>query len=205
MQTKNHVAAKRMAILLPIALALLGHGCVSMEKSEAIAVDTPSQGKIIERSYGADLKSKLDYIIDRRLEESEAVKVLGVFAIEDYDIQDSNTFWGHRDVSGKGGPYSEYYFTYRNRYFILFLQDRNTVDHECIDIRMIEKTRKEYELNAGRVEIDGSSIDEEVVVLFNRTWNGEYSIDILAAFKPNVATRKIETLRYNTIRIYREE
>ena len=124
MQTQNHAAPKRIAILLPIALALLGHGCVSMEISKAKAVDTPSQGNITERSYGADLKSKMDYIIDRRLDESEAVKVLGRFTIEEYDIQDSDTFWGHRDVSGKGGPYSEYYFTYRNRYFILFLQDQ---------------------------------------------------------------------------------
>ena len=205
MQTQNHAAPKRIAILLPIALALLGHGCVSMEKSEATAVETPSQGKIIERSYGADLKSRLDYIIDRRLDESEAVKVLDLVAIENYDIQDANTFWGHRDVSGKGGPYSEYYFTYRNRYFILFLLDKDTVDHICIDIRMIDKTKKEYELNAGRVEVDGRDPDEEVIVLVNKTWNGEYSTDILAAFKPNVATRRIEPLRYTTIRIYREE
>jgi hypothetical protein len=194
-----------MAICLLIGLVLFGFGCESIEKAEPTAVDAMSPRKNVEGSYGADLKSKLNYIIDRRLNEKEAIKVLKVFAIEDYDIQDKNTFWGHRAVAGSGGPYSEYYFTYKKKYFILFLQDKDTVNHLCLDIRMIGKTREEYELNAGKVEVDGRVIDEEVIVLVNKTWNGEYSTDILAAFKPVVSTRKIETLKYKTIRIYREE
>jgi len=205
MQTRNHATPKRITGLLLVVSALFGYGCASIEKPEPKAVHAAAPRKSTERPYGADLKSRLNYIIDRRLTESEAVKVLDVFTFDNYDIQDQNTFWGHRTVAGSGGPYSEYYFTYRNKYFILFLQDKNTVDHVCIDIKMIAKTKSGYELNAGRVEVDGGNIDEEVIVLFKKTWNGNYSTDILAAFKPVVAARKIETLKYKTIRIYRED
>lgn len=205
MRTRNQAAPLRIASFLLVALALFGYGCASTEKPQPTAVDAAPPGRTTGKPYGRDLKSRLDHIIDHRLNESEAIKVLDVFAVDDYNIQDPNTFWGHRAVAGSGGPYSEYYFTYRSRYFILFLQDKNTVDHFCIDIRMVGKTRSGYELNAGRVRVDEGEIDEEVVVLFNKTWNGEYSTDILAAFKPVVASRKIETLKYRTIRIYRED
>jgi hypothetical protein len=137
--------------VLLVALALFGYGCASIEKPRPANVDPARQKKSIESHYGADLKSRLDYILERRLNESEAVKVLDIFAIDVYDIQDQNTFWGHRAVAGGGGPYSEYYFTYKNRYFILFLLDKNAVDHVCIDMKMIAKSKKGYELNAGRV------------------------------------------------------
>ena len=205
MQKRTPTARRQIASFLLVALALFGYGCASIAKPEPTGGGEPSPRKGTERPYGADLRSRLNYIIGRRLSESKAVQVLDLFSIENYDIQDQNTFWGHRVVAGSGSPFPEYYFTYRNKYFILFLQDKDTVNHACIDLRMIDKTKREYELNAGRVEVDGHAIDEEVVVLVNKTWNGEYSTDILVAFKPVVATRKIETLKYKTIRIYREE
>ncbi len=209
-QTKNQSKQERAAITLLLAFALFAYGCTSTGMPRQTAVDPPSAKKSLpgessEKAYAADLKSRLDYIIDHRLSASAAVKVLDVFVLDDYDIQDQNTFWAHRDVAGRDGPHSVYYFTYRNTYFILFLQDIDTLNHKCLDLRIIAKTNSDYELNAGRVEIDGAGIDEEVIVLFNKRWNAEYSTDILAAFKPVIATGKIETVKYAAIRIYREE
>lgn len=87
----------------------------------------------------------------------------------------------------------------------MLLEDKDSVRHRCVDIRMIDKASSEYELSTGRVEVDGGPIDEGIIVLVNKRWQGDYSTDILAAFRPNVEMRSIEEVKYKTIRIYREQ
>ena len=185
-------------------ISLLATGCVSVASTGAAR--TPSAGAPLaspEMAADADLKSRLDRIIDGRLSGREAVRALGTFRIGGYDIQDRDTFWGQRSVGGGGSPFSEYYLTYRRRYVIMLLRDEGE-QHTCLDVRMMEKTNDDYELTTGRVEVDGV-VDEEVIVLFNRNWRGDSSTDIIAAFKANVETGRIEEAKYRSIRIYRED
>ena len=57
----------------------------------------------------------------------------------------------------------------------------------------------------GPVEINNDHLDRGVVVIFNKKWKGNYSDDIIAAFKPNIEAKKIETFSYSSIRIFRNE
>ena len=166
---------KRPWYLVPAALAILTWGCASAGKP-APAGRAGAQGP--ETSARADLKTKLDDIIRNKVEESELVNRLDTFALESYDIQDPGTFWGHRAVAGAGGSY---------------------------DARFFPRSGPDYELTTGRVQVDGNPIDEEVVVLVNKKWSGSHSTDILAAFRPNAESGKMEKLVYNSIIIYREE
>jgi hypothetical protein len=193
---------KRTWYFVPAAIAIMTCGCVSAGKlapAPAAGLQSP------EMSARADLKTRLDDIIQNKVKEPDIVKRLGTFALENYDIQDPGTFWGHRAVASAGGSYSEYYFTYRNKYFILFLRDTDQMHHTCIDARLFPRSSPDYELTTGRVQVDGHQIDEEVIVLVNKRWTGSYSTDILAAFKPNVEKGRIENLAYESIVIYREE
>ena len=195
---------KRPWYLVPAAIAIVTCGCVSAGKlARPPAVQAGAQSP--ETSAKADLKTRLDDIIRNKVKESDVVKRLGTFALENYDIQDPGTFWGHRAVASAGSAYSEYYFTYRNNYVILLLRDTDQLHHTCIDARFFPRSRPDYELTTGRVRVDGHSIDEEVIVLVNKKWSGSYSTDILAAFKPNVESGKMEKLAYDSIIIYREE
>lgn len=193
---------KRPWYLVPAALAIVTWGCVSAGK---LAPAGRAGAQSPETSARADLKTRLDDIIRNKVRESELVNRLGTFTLESYDIQDPGTFWGHRAVAGAGGSYSEYYLTYRNNYVILLLRDTDELHHTCIDARFFPRSSPDYELTTGRVQVDGKPIDEEVVVLVNKKWSGSYSTDILAAFKPNAESGKIEKLVYNSIIIYREE
>lgn len=157
----------------------------------------------VSKATEEDLRGRLDRIIDRRLDRQDAVNVLGSFRIGGYDLQDKDTFWGHRTVGGGGSPYSEYYLTYRNRYVIMLLRDRGDL-HTCLDVKVMDRTSRDYEMTTGRVEVDGS-VDEEVIVVFNKNWTGDSSTDIAAAFKASTETGRIEVARYRTIRIDREE
>ncbi len=185
-------------------MAIVVCGCVS---AGAPATLPPRQtgAQSPEASARTGLKTRLDDIIRNRVRESDIVDRLGTFALENYDIQDPGTFWGHRAVSSPGTAYSEYYFTYRNNYVILLLRDTDELHHTCIDARFFPRRSADYELTTGRVQVDGHPIDEEVIVLVNKKWPGSYSTDILAAYKPNIERGKIEELAYDSIIIYREE
>lgn len=195
---------KRFWHLVPAAIAIVTVGCASAGRlAPPPAGQAGAQSP--ETSARADLKSKLDDIIRNKVKESDVVNRLGTFALQNYDIQDPGTFWGHRAIASAGSAFSEYYFTYRNNYVILLLRDSDQVHHTCIDARFFPRSRPDYELTTGRVQVDGHPIDEEVIVLVNKKWSGSYSTDILAAFKPNVEDGRIEKLAYDSIIIYREE
>jgi hypothetical protein len=188
--------------LVPAVVAILTCGCVSSGKSGPVSTAAPSSP---ETSAGADLRTRLDDIIQNKVKESDVARRLGTFVLESYDIQDPGTFWGHRAVSSAGGACSEYYFTYRNNYVILLLRDADKLHHTCIDARLFPRSSPDYELTTGRVQVDGRPIDEEVIVLVNKRWPGSYSTDIRAAFKSDAESGKIEKLAYESVVIYREE
>ena len=126
--------------------------------------------------------------------------------MDDYDIQDPGTFWGHRAVAGSGGgSFSEYYLTYRATYVILLLKDLDEKHHVCVDARTFPRTSPDYELTTGPVQVDEQPVDETIVVLLNRKWTGAYSTDIRGAFRADAETGRIEDVTYRSIRIFREE
>jgi hypothetical protein len=57
----------------------------------------------------------------------------------------------------------------------------------------------------GPVEINHDHLDRQVVVIFNKKWKGNYSDDIVAAFKPDLQAKKIEVFSSSYIRIFRNE
>jgi len=195
---------KRPWYLVPAAIAIVTWGCVSSGKPAPAPVRQAGT-QSPETSARGDLKTRLDDIIRNKVRESDIVDRMGTFALENYDIQDPGTFWGHRAVASPGAAYSEYYFTYKNNYVILLLKDTNELHHTCIDARFFPRRSRDYELTTGRVQVDGHPIDEEIIVLVNKKWHASYSTDILAAFKPNIESGRIEKLAYDSIIIYREE
>lgn len=195
----------RFARCLPVAIVILAfYGCTSLGKPPAS--DSPVAGAANpSRPVTAKLKSRLDFVIERNVAPADVPRSLGSFSIQDYDIQDPETFWGHRALGGGGSSFSEYYLTYRKTYVILLMKDLDEVNHVCIDARLFPRTSPDYELTTGRVQVDEGPVDEEVIVLVNRKWPANYSTDIRAAFKANLETGKIEDVKYSSIKIYREE
>jgi hypothetical protein len=57
----------------------------------------------------------------------------------------------------------------------------------------------------GPVEVNHDHLDGRVIVVFNKKWKGNYSDDIIAAFRPNLDSKQLETFEYTYIRIFREE
>jgi hypothetical protein len=147
----------------------------------------------------------LDHVINSNLSRQETVTYLKNIAIEDYSIQDPNTNWAHASIGNADGPYSIYYLTYRQRYFILLLVDVGDRFSNCLDAVTGSISTSHYEIGMGPVEVNHDHMDGRVVVIFNRKWKGNYSDDILAAYKPNLEAKKIEVFSYSSIRIFREE
>jgi hypothetical protein len=150
-------------------------------------------------------KGDFDHIIKDRLSRRDTIEYLNNIAIEDYTIQDPNTNWAHASVGSADSRYSIYYLTYHQRYFILLLRDVGDRFANCIDAISGPITSSKYEIGMGPVEINHDHLDGRVVVIFNKKWKGNYSDDIIAAFKPNLETRQIEEFNYSYIKIFREE
>jgi hypothetical protein len=198
--------ARWMAAMLVTCLSVLAAGCTSTGAAVPPTSATDAAVTAAPTARAAALKDRLALVLGRRLDRKEAAAAMGTFQIADYDIQDASTFWGHRSLASTGSiNYSEYYLTYRNTFIIMLLRDVDPVNYTCVDMRVIGKTRGDYEMSTGRVRVDGGPIDEEIIVLFNKNWRGDSSTDILAAFKANPETVSIEEVKYKTIRIYREE
>ncbi len=171
----------------------------SVAPGEGQAVITPQ-----ERAADEDLKARLSRVIDERTTRADALKTLDSFRIGGYDIQDPGTFWGQRAVGGGGSPWSEYYLTYHGHYLIMLLRDDGDL-HTCVDLRVMARTSPDYELTTGRAEVDGV-VDEEVIVLFNKkSWQGNSTTDVTAAFKPDIMAGKIVDVPFRSIRVFREE
>ena len=75
----------------------------------------------------------------------------------------------------------------------------------CLDAITGPISSSQYELGMGPVEINHEHLDGQVVVIFNKRWKENYSDDIIAAFKPNLETERIEVFNYKYIKIFREE
>ncbi len=189
-----------------LLLCLLCYGCASLGTPAAGAASAPGPGPGPQRPSVDALKNRLDFVLQHGVKPADVPRALGTFSIEDYDIQDPGTFWGHRAVSSPaGGSFSEYYLTYRKHAVILLRKDRDQSTHVGVDARLFPRTSPDYELTTGRVQVDEQPIDEDVVVLVNRTWSGASSSDIKAAFRANAESGRIEDVPYRTIRIFREE
>ena len=150
-------------------------------------------------------KRDLDHVIANRLSRQDTIKYLKNIAIEDYSIQDPNTNWSHASIGGADSRYSIYYLTYHQRYFMLLLVDAGNRFMNCVDAISGPMRSSQYEIGMGPVEINHDHLDGRVVVIFNKKWKGNYSDDIVAAFRPNLETEQIEIFTYTYIRIFREE
>jgi hypothetical protein len=150
-------------------------------------------------------KADLDHVIDARLSRQETVRFLQHIKPGDYGIADPYTNWMHSEIRGAASKYSIYYLSYRQRFFILLLVDGGDQCSNCLDAVILPRSSPDYELGMGPVEVDNDHYDDTVVVVFNKTWNGDHSDDIIAAYKPNLETLRLEVFPYRSIRIFREE
>ena len=146
----------------------------------------------------------LNHIIDAKLSRQIAASYLKNIRIDDYNLQEPNTNWSHTDIGGSDGKYSIYYFTYRQRYFLLLLKDGEDRISDCIDLVIMLRPSPNYELGMGKVEVDNNHFDGKIVVVYNKNWTGNYSDDIVAAYRLDLETKRIEEISHNNIRIYRD-
>ena len=196
---------ERIKVFVVTASLVCLFGCASLAVTNEKPNAKPNVPTVTSEGFRTLSRSDLDHIIDAKLSRQDAASFLKNIRIENYDLQDPNTYWSHADFDGGGSGYGIYYLTYRQRYLILLLADGKNRVSSCIDIIIILRPSSEYELGMGQVEINRDHIDSEVVVVYNKNWKGDYSDDIVAAYKPNLDTKRIEEVNYKYIRIYREE
>ena len=187
-----------------IMTALCTFGCVSTPTDGTTNIGFKTQ-PTAEAPKRVLSKRDFDHIINAKLSRQETVKYLANIAIEDYSIQDPNTNWSHASIGGADGKYSVYYLTYQRKYFILLLVDIGDRYANCIDVVTGSMPSTLYEIGMGPVEVNHDHLDSRVVVIFNKKWKGNYSDEIMAAFKPNLESRQIEAFDYAYIKIFREE
>jgi hypothetical protein len=191
-----------------VGVALTLSGCRTMSAPNATGnagiTDVPPPQKEAA-SCRALSKADLDHVIDANLSQQGAVSYLRSISIEDYSIQDPNTNWMHSEIRGAASKYSIYCFSYRQRFFILLLVDGRDQCSSCLDAVILPRSSPDYELGMGPVEVDNEHYDDTVVVVFNKKWNGDHSDDIIAAYKPNLESMRLEVFPYRSIRIFREQ
>jgi hypothetical protein len=195
----------RIKVFVITATLICVAGCGSVAVRSVGPNEKPNIPNASSDGFRILAKSDLDHIINAKLSRQEATSYLRRIRIENYDLQDPNTNWSHADFGGYDSGYGVYYLTYRQRYFILLLADEKNRVSSCIDIMIMPRPSPEYELGMGQVEINKDHFDSEVIVVYNKNWKGSYSDDIVAAFRPNLETKRIEEMSYKYIRIYREE
>jgi hypothetical protein len=196
---------RKVTGLLTMGCVLGLAGCVSLPPGGTKTDATPDAPTTAAGSFRVLSRNDMDHVIDAKLSRQDAASFLKNIRIDDYDLQDPKTNWSHADYGGGESGYAIYYLTYRQTFFILFLEDAKDRITSCIDIIIMKRPSPDYELGMGRVEINRDHIDGQVVVVYNKSWKGNYSDDVIAAYKPNLQTKRIETVKYDSIRIYREE
>jgi hypothetical protein len=196
---------RKIEALLTVGFLLGLIGCASIPTASTkpsvkpnVPIATPEDFRVLSRS-------DIDHVIDAKLSRHDAASFLKNIRIDNYELQDPNTNWSHADYAGGNTGYAIYYFTYRQTFFILFLEDAKNRISSCVDIIIMKRPSSDYELGMGQVEINRDHIDGQVVVVYNKNWKGNYSDDIVAAYKPNLETKQIEPVSYDYIRIYRDQ
>jgi len=205
------VKSKKMRILrynvaaVVVGTALWTFGCMST----SVAPGTTNIAFKIQQTTEAPKRvlSKRDFehILNAKLSRQETAKYLRNISIEDYNIQDPNTNWSHASIGGADSKYSVYYLTYHHSYFILLLTDIGDRYLDCLDAITGPMPSTSYEIGMGPVEVNHNHLDGRVIVIFNKKWKGNYSDDIIAAFRPNLESKQLEAFDYIYIRIFREE
>jgi hypothetical protein len=192
-------------VLSIITIAICMVGCTSIDVISTKSNASIRPPKIGTAEYRKLSRSDLDHVIDARLSREDATSYLENIGIEDYSIQDPKTNWSHAAIGSMASNYSVYYLTYRQRHFIMLLAEGKDKRTHCIDVIRLSRQSSDYELGMGPVEINNDHYDREVVVIFNKNWKGDYSDEIIAAYKANLETKRIEEVSYKYIRIYREQ
>jgi hypothetical protein len=204
-KTRGTIHLRYGIAILAIVATLYISGCVTpIAKSGTTDIGFVTQAST-ESPRRVLSKKDFDHVINAKLSRQETAKYLKNIAIEDYSIQDPNTNWSHASIGGADSKFSVYYLTYNRRYFILLLTDVKDKYMDCIDVVTGSMPSTEYEIGMGPVEVNHNHLDGRVVVIFNKKWNGNYSDNIIAAFRPNLGSKQIEAFDYSYIRIFREE
>jgi len=185
-----------------IATALIMASCASLPSQKAKISSKEPVLQANPAGFRTLSRSDLDRVIDGKLSRSEAANYLKNIRIDDYDLQDPNTNWSDAKIADK---YSVYYLTYRQRFFMLLLVDGRDRISSCVDIVVLPRPSSDYELGMGLVEVDRDHINNQIVVAYNKNWNGNYSDDIIAAYVPNIETQRLEEVSYKYIKIYRDQ
>jgi hypothetical protein len=195
----------KIEILLMVAFVVGLGGCASLSITNTKPTVKPNVPITIPEGFRTLSRSDFDHVIDAKLSRQDAASFLKNIRIDDYNLQDPTTNWSHADFGGGNSNYSIYYLTYRQTYFILLLADGKDRFSSCVDIVILKRPSSNYELGMGQVEINRDHFDGQVIVVFNKNWKGNYSDDIVAAYKPNLETKRIEAVNFDYIRIYQEQ
>ncbi len=150
-------------------------------------------------------KADLDHVINARLSRKDAASFLRGITISDDEIADPGTNWMHGAIPGAPSSYAIYYFTYRQHYFILLLVDRPDACADTLDAVMLPRTSADDDLGMGPTRIDTGTVASDIIVIYNRKWDGNHSDDILAAYRPNLDLRQLEAYPRENLRMFREE
>jgi hypothetical protein len=203
---KGRAYSNRFAnVLSIIAIAVCMVGCASINVISTKNKAGISPPKTTTPEYRKLSRRDLDHVIDAKLSRQDATSYLRNISIEDYSVQDPKTNWSHAAIGSMTSNYSIYYLTYRQRHVIMLLEESKDKRTHCVDVIILARQSSNYELGMGPVEINNDHYDREVVVVFNKNWKGNYSDEIIAAYKANLETERIEELCYKYIRIYREQ
>lgn len=196
---------RRSAGFLWVVLVFALTSCTSIASKGVEGSTLRSTPLTIPKGTRVLSRVDMDHVLDAKLSRRDAATFLSNIRVNDYDLPDPNTNWSHADYSGANLGFTVYFFTYRGTFFILLLEQAENGVSNCADIVIMKRPTPDYELGMGQVEINRDHVDRQVVVIFNRNWNGNYSDDVLAAFRPNIEERQIESVHYDYIRILREQ
>jgi hypothetical protein len=95
------------------------------------------------------------------------------------------------------------YIDYGNYNVLVVTEIIDSVEY-VRDFLLLKKQNSETYLANGPVEINGH-FDWEITVEISHQWEGAYTDNIVRAFKVNPQTKKIELVKYASIRLYNEE
>ena len=185
----------RYALVGAVVLLALLAGCASRERAPEVP---PAES--LDLAAGTLDSALLDAIIERDLSHAAVVRLLPGLSLENHDFVDSGAAWGHTRVGGRDSEYNTLWFVHRDVCFILL--DQVTTDGKRVFHDMVRLARPsgEYQLCQGETVVDGEH-DAEAIILYKQTAGAAGTIEVAAAYKADLATRTMETLVYQAIRL----
>lgn len=142
----------------------------------------------------------IDKIIENKVKKNENIifneskeKSLGL------DIYDSKVL----NINSSENRLYQYYINYKNYNIILLTENIDKIEY-VRDYVIIKKQNSETYLANGPVEINEEYFDWDITVVVNSKLKTEFTTDISEAFIVDLERKKIESFKFNIIKLYSE-